>query len=308
MSKRTMSWRETTRRRSLVRQVVLLGWAPGRSYRGHGSMRLQSPNFYSVGSRITARKIVGMRSSRGRRHRCLRSIIREQGNKMEWAYGVTTIPSRANNLLPRTLASLAGGGFPKPRLFIDGAGDTDLYRPLGLETTTHYPNLRIFGNWILSLWELYIRNPAVHRYAIFQDDFVTYRNLRGYLERCKYPERGYWNLYTFPVNQKQIPQNRMGWHLSNQRGKGAVALVFSLEAVIALLSQPHIVGRPRNLVRGWRAVDGGVVTALRKAGWREYVHNPSLVQHTGAVSSVQNKSHPLAPSFRGEGFDAMKLL
>ena len=36
-----------------------------------------------------------------------------------WAYGVTTVPSRRDNLLPITLGSLRKAGFDKPRLARD---------------------------------------------------------------------------------------------------------------------------------------------------------------------------------------------
>ena len=60
--------------------------------------------------------------------------------------------------------------------------------------------------------------------------------------------------------------------------------------------------------RGWKKTDGIIITAMKKAGYKEYVHNPSLVQHTGAVSSMRNRPHPQATSFRGEDFDALELL
>ena len=222
---------------------------------------------------------------------------------LSWSYGVTTVPERLRDLLPRTLASLAAAGFSAPRLFVDGAEGIATH--FGLDVTYRYPRIRTFCNWWLALVELYVRNPAADRYAIFQDDFITYRNLRPYLEQW-YPEKGYLNLYTFPVNQQLA--KREGWYESNQRGKGAVALVFNREAVTTLLTQPHFVGRPQNAHRGHKSVDGGVVTALTKVGFKEYVHNPSLVQHTGLESSMGNKKHALATSFRGEQFDAMELL
>ncbi len=227
---------------------------------------------------------------------------------MKWSYGITTVPQRLSDLLPRTLCSLAAAGFDKPRLFVDGAKDAEKYRQFGLEVTTRFPTIHTAGNWILSLAELYIREPTAERFAIFQDDLITYRNLRQYLERCEYPEEGYWNLYTFPQNQKLVPKGVEGWFISNQRGLGAIATVFSLDAVVRLLTHPHLVKRPQDAKRGKRSIDGGIVTAFRKAGWKEYVHNPSLVQHTGVLSSMSNKRHPLSSSFRGEEFDAMELI
>jgi hypothetical protein len=232
-------------------------------------------------------------------------------------------------LLPRTLASLREAGFDKPRLFVDGANPRMAERyesEFRLEVTARHPVIRVYGNWVLSLAELYIREPNMNRYAVFQDDFVTYRNLRGYLEKCPYPEKGYWNLYTMPSNQIVCPktaggqEQKVGWYPSNQNGRGAVALIFSLEAVLTLLTNQtpvanlpgsavkHMVDRPMDCHRGWRSVDGGVSEAMTKAGWKEHVHNPSLVQHTGMVSAMRNKPHKLATSFRGEEFDAATLV
>lgn len=233
----------------------------------------------------------------------------------KWSYGLTTVPQRRKDLLPATLASLRTAGFDKPRLFVDGDPDPVSWsREFGLEVTCRHPKVRTYGNWVLSLAELYIREPGADRYAVFQDDFVTYPHLRTYLEKCSYPEKGYLNLYTFPSNQGRCPmvgqtgRQRVGWYESNQNGRGAVALVFSREAVQTLLIHQHMVERPTDAHRGWKAVDGAVVTAMRKAGWREWVHNPSLVQHTGAHSSMGNKPHLLAESFRGEEFSAMRLV
>lgn len=224
---------------------------------------------------------------------------------MKWAYGVTTCKSRLSNLLPRTLASLAKAGFPSPTLFCDGVVPSDLPETVrNLPAVFRYPTIRTFGNWVLSAWELYLRNPMADRFAIFQDDFVTYPNLREYLEACDYPRRGYWNLYTFPQNTKSFS----GWYLSNQLGKGAVALIFNNETLRTLLASNHMVDRVLDGGRGHKFVDGGVVDSLKKAGWQEYVHNPSLVQHTGLVSSMGNGTHSLADTFRGEDFDAREMI
>lgn len=183
----------------------------------------------------------------------------------------------------------------------------------GLAVTCHHPNLRTYGNWYAALWELFVRNPDYDRYAIFQDDFVTSKNLLKYLDACEYPTDGYWNLYTFPSNQKLASKTKNGgtvdgWYLSNQWGRGAVGLVFNKERVLQLLSSRHMAERPMDARRGHKAVDGAVVTALKKVGVREYVHSPSLIQHTGAVSSMGNEPHLQAVSYRGPDFDCLTLL
>lgn len=237
---------------------------------------------------------------------------------LKWAYGLTTVPSRMNGTLPITLASLARAGFPSPRLFVDGGEYSPEWKSrFGCEITHRPPPvLMTAGNWILGLYELYIRTPDADRYAMFQDDFITSPGLREYLEWCKYPVEGYWNLYTFPENEAMKPKALpYGWFRSNQLGKGAVALVFSRDIVVELLSSRHMAERPQDRTRGVRAIDGGIVSALakRKTDGRvspipEYVHSPSLVQHIGDSSSIGNKPHPKAISFKGESFDFRELI
>ncbi len=223
-----------------------------------------------------------------------------------WAYGVTTVPTRLSDLLPRTLKSLDAAGFPNPRLFIDGTSP----RPCldkSYDITWREPAVRTHGNWVLSMYELYIRQPNSTYFVIFQDDFVTMVNLREYLERTVYQnpaqQQVYYNLYTFPANEGEP-----GWHESNQRGFGAVGLVFNYLALEALFTAQHLFARPTDPRRGHKSVDGGIVSAMRKQGYKELVHTPSLLQHTGLQSSMGNKRQPLATSFYGESFDALDML
>lgn len=220
-----------------------------------------------------------------------------------WAYGVTTVDSRLDTTLPLSLTTLADAGFPNPRLFVDGAQSVPAYLSK-YEITYRYPKIKTFGNWVLALAELYLRDPKATYYALFQDDIIACKNLRQYLEKCKFPERGYLNLYTFPQNE----QPEIGWHLSNQRGLGALALILNNEGVRTVLHSMHTVNRPLDLKRGWKSIDGGIVTAFNQAGWKEYIHIPSLVQHQDGPSSMSNRQHPKAGTFPGVDFDALELL
>lgn len=230
------------------------------------------------------------------------------GRKLKWQYGVTTIRRRAETTLPQTLKSLITAGFERPHLFVDGDYDGMWWKTqFGLDVTCHYPKLRTFGNWVLALASLYILKPDADRYAVFQDDFVTYHNLREYLDRVPYPQNGYMNLYSFPENER-LANGAIGFYPTQQTGQGAVALVFSQQAVRVLLSTEYMVNRPQDPSKGWRAVDGGIVSAMKSVGWREFVHNPSLVQHIGHVSSMGNGRHAQSKTFRGPDYDALKLL
>jgi len=225
---------------------------------------------------------------------------------MIWATAVTTVPSRFGDLLPKTLESLAKAGFENPHLFIDGEIKDVVPEYLHPYTKTfRFARLRTFGNWVMAAWELYLRNPKADRFVIFQDDLEACTNLKEYLEKCEYPAKGYLNLLCFPENEKP----KKGWYLSNQDGKGAVGLVFSNEALRTLLAQPHMVNRPLDAKRGHCSIDGGIVTAMKDAGWFEYVHNPSLIQHTGnGNSSMGHAPFPIASTYLGAEFDALTLL
>lgn len=258
---------------------------------------------------------------------------------LQWSYGVTTVSQRRRDLLPGTLASLASAGFDSPVLFVDG-GDADDYKGFRLDTVVRTRKLRTFGTWVSALWELYVRDPGADRYAVFQDDIVACVNLKRYINAAKYPEKGYLNLYTFPAQKDVAPLDSAGRvqvgffegmyvhpcenckgrggclnctkgsrdERRLQKGLGAVALVFDREAAITLLSSRFMVERPLDRDRGHRAVDGGIVTAMNYAGYREFVHWPSLVQHVGIESSMGNMPHPTADSHPGPQFDALTLL
>ena len=228
---------------------------------------------------------------------------------MLWSYGMTCVPSRLNTTALKTLRALTAAGFESPRLFVDGPGG--IPEPYcHLEVTQHVPRLRTFGNWVTAAWELYIRSPRADRYAIFQDDFVTYQNLRLYLEKSPYPKNSYLNLYVYPSKHNDKERD-IGWFEAEQKGLGAVALVFDNRSMRQLLQAMHLVDRPFNAYgtkKEYKSVDGAIVTALNKANIKEYCHNPSLVQHIGMQSSMGNGVHPQAKTFRGETYNALSLV
>jgi len=235
---------------------------------------------------------------------------------MRWTYGITTVPARFDTVLPRTLHSLALAGFGEPRLFVDGEQCPDIYEQrFDLPVTAHYPVIHVYPNFLLGLWELYLREPDAERYAMFQDDLVSVRNLRQYLEHTPYPPLGYLNLYTFMNNEALVKDKPVGFLPASQNGRGALGLVFTREAVITLLGSPHLAKRVQQtqtckagLRRGWTHADGAVVEAMNAAGWSEYVHNPSLLRHTGSKSATGSAQYASDKTFPGEDFDALEWL
>lgn len=236
----------------------------------------------------------------------------------KWTYGITTVPERRETTLPLTLESLRFSGFDKPIVFCDGMKDGSRTKaqpyPGGLDTVYRSARLGAYGNFILALWELYIRSPLLDRYAVFQDDLICSKNLKAYLDKQELPKQGYWNLFTFmKSNEERVQGKPPGWYEADQYGRGGLALVFSREAVVQLLSSKCSVMKPQHAKFGKSKLDGAVVTALapthKQPGgiFKEYIHNPSLVQHIGDVSAIGHRSQPKALTFK-QDFDCLSLL
>lgn len=151
-----------------------------------------------------------------------------RGRRLRWACGVTTVPGRRADVLPRTVRSLAAAGFDRPWLFVDGCDDLQGWRrEYGLDAdrecepahgvraagvTCRYPRVRAYASWVLALAELYYRDPLAERFALFQDDVVCVGGLRAYLEAASaaaWPGsgapgavgKGYWNLWLNPRSE-----------------------------------------------------------------------------------------------------------
>lgn len=226
-----------------------------------------------------------------------------------WSYGITAVPQRLETTLPDTLRSLKKSGFDEPTIFFDG------YFPNGFGYESIYsivqkripivihPTICHLANWMTALLYIYTSNCQADRYALFEDDLLCVSNLREYLDSLVYPEMGYWNLLTHDENL--LLTNKVeGWHKSNQKGRGALGLVFDRKAVQDLLTNRQFIERP---LGNKQNADGMVMDTLRPMGYSEYIHYPSLLQHTGTVSAMGHHYGKVS-GFKGEGYNPMERL
>jgi len=224
---------------------------------------------------------------------------------IKWTYGITTVPERIRTTLGPTIQSLAEAGFDQPRLFIDGAKDVMNHTEWSLPITCRWPRVSIVKNWIMSATELLLREPSANRIAIFQDDIVICKNTRQYLESFSYPNQSYLNLYCPPEYEKITEE--IGWFETTQKGRGAVALVFDRDTLLALISQTSLFNRVKS-VHGWKCIDGAIIDTFKKMNIKERAHRPSLVYHTGRMSTLRNSWRDLPATFPGKDFNALDLL
>lgn len=135
-----------------------------------------------------------------------------------------------------------------------------------------------------ALFYLYSTTSA-ERIAIFEDDIAACSGLREYLDRQPLPEHRYWNLLTHDENLLERRSVDSGWFESNQLGRGACGLVFDRKGVDELLRAAHFVRAPAD---NRTMADAVVIETFRALGYRELVHYPSLLQHTGYKSTLNN--------------------
>lgn len=241
-------------------------------------------------------------------------------SQLKWACGVTTVPSRRDTTLPRTLESLRGAGFQPLRLFVDGEKDALSWGYMGYEYTLRHPAVHAFGNFWLGLLELYLRDPLAEMFAVFQDDILLCRNTRQYMEASlpALDRPAYYNLFTCRPNEELVRSRGRGWRLSNQLGWGGQALVFPRDTMVRMFQSKHLAERPLGMRdgvpcpdRAWRNLDGGVYASVKSFGGVEVVHYPSLVYHADCPSAIGNtRSDPRMAqgTWPGESHDAMTWL
>ena len=210
------------------------------------------------------------------------------GKVATWAVGVTTAPRRLPTL-ERSVRSVLDSGWDDPVLFVDGEVDVPPSCAT-LATCRRTPAVGAFPNYVLSLAELFMRDPHADAYLMIQDDALMLGTpaMREYLQSVLWPGDGAWiaSLYC----SKQYTQASLGWHtFPDSWVWGAVAFVFSPEALRQFLASP-LVYQHRALpdAKGLSRIDVVIGQVAVANEIPILFPSPSLVQHIGTVSTIWN--------------------
>ncbi|MEM8735680.1 MAG: hypothetical protein AAGG44_15705, partial [Planctomycetota bacterium] len=214
------------------------------------------------------------------------SKLESRATVKSWAVGITTSPRRLPTLEP-CVRSVVQAGWTEPVLFIDG--DVDLPDSLSsLESSRRPSALGAFPNYVLSLAELYMRDPLADAYLIIQDDALCIPSpaTRQYIERVLWPFSGpcMASLYC----SKKYNQTDAGWHLFPESWVwGAVAFVYSNEAVKQILAEPALwKHRAQPGCDGLSKIDVVIGQIAQAKEIPLIFPSPSLIQHIGTVSTI----------------------
>jgi len=157
-----------------------------------------------------------------------------------------------------------------------------------LDFCHHKPATGAFPNYVLSLCELYMRNPNADAYLLMQDDAVIFSSTatREYVESVLWPIDGpcIASLYCSAKYSKE----ESGWHqFEGNWVWGAVAFVFSPEAIKLFLTSMEVFNhRAQPDDKGLSRIDVVIGNVARANGIPMYYPSPSLVQHIGTISTI----------------------
>lgn len=226
-----------------------------------------------------------------------------------------TVSSSTRTTLAETLSSLEQAGFPRPRLFCDGANPTVLeYRCTGYEVTFREPRIGGWPNFWLALTEMVARDPNADFYVIVQDDVIFSRGVFDYLNSSQFPV----GCGVISMFCAQCHNGPFGWHRvkSDYGMAGAQAFAFPRESAFAFLAHSWTVNHRRAAPKskhfrgdGLHHIDGVVGEWCRLSGRPAVSHSPSLSQHIGYDSVMYpgfrgKRDRRYADSFPGELLDA----
>ena len=182
------------------------------------------------------------------------------------AVGLTTCMRQGFSYVADTLESLAAAGF-EPTVFNDEKRDLGAY-----------------GASKHALRSLLDAQPDADGYLIFQDDIIAAKNLAAYLDAVLWPDDvakiGAISLFTPMPRAVEGATGFERCDFSEDRlTTGGLGLILPKHAAETLLRDPP---RPGSR-HGW---DLSVAEMCIREGLDWWYHHPSLLKHTGEISSI----------------------
>ncbi len=211
------------------------------------------------------------------------SPVQPRISKIEnWAVAVITAP-RTRNTIQKCIRSLELAGWDSGLVFSE-PNQT-------IKSTSNWPvtyrasKIGIFGNFILGLYELFIRNIEADAFLIVQDDMVASLDLRQKLESWFWTTTEPHIISLFSPDAVDTEPG-LGWSSSNFYRGGPNALVLSHETVQALLtSMIHFRYYAYAKTEESTFDDLGIFHWAKMHNFETLYCKPSLMHHIAAYST-----------------------
>lgn len=211
-----------------------------------------------------------------------------------WSVGITTSRRRVPSL-ERTIESVVASGWERPRLFCDGSVSIPIHWS-DLPVSSRNPRTGAWPAWYLALTEMLLRDPHADAYVLFQDDIELpgRGDLRDWLESLLWPgdKPGIVSLYC----SSEYRRDEAGWYrFEGDWVWGATAFVYSPDTLRQiLLSTELLKHRWDGTGRGLKGIDVAIGAWAAKSDTPIWFPTPSLVQHTGQVSTLWDTARAVA--------------
>lgn len=204
------------------------------------------------------------------------------GQIKKWAVGITTSP-RKYPTITKTIKALEGAGWNEGTIFAEPGeyGHNNQNWPY----VYRHKNAGIFGNWMLGLYELFIRNIDADAFFMIQDDIVISPNTREYLENALWFSDEPHLVSLFGPNAIDKDENN-GWRSTTEYHGGPNSIIMSHETVQEVLSsltplRYYGVQKLKNSSFD----DLGIFALMHENNWNVYYPKPSIGDHIGHQST-----------------------
>lgn len=200
----------------------------------------------------------------------------------DWAVGITTA-ARPVDYLPATLRSLREAGWGEVTVFAEPSTPIPPGQPASVAQRHQGP----WPSFLRCLSSLVATSPQAAAYGVWQDDTLTARNCRRWLEGQE-PRSGISSLYISEHQSKDRPPGWSAFDLGDPANGpvkvpyGACAVVMPPDVARLLLTNPP---EPQAI----RMTDTWLGKFCQEAGLPFWQHVPSLVRHVGRESSLARK-------------------
>ena len=210
-----------------------------------------------------------------------------------WMVGVITAP-RTHSTLKWSLNTIKGAGWDRGIIFNDSA-DCPINDP-NWPVVARHSKLGLFRNFILGLYELFLRDTKADAYLIIQDDMLCIENLRSYLEKTLWFDSKPHIISPFApynVNHTAYPNIHGDWRSTDMYTAGPNSLVLSNETTRAILSDmDDVIGYHEEAVaRGDSFEDLGIYHWANRHGYKTYWPIHGLIDHIGLHSTHRPHQH-----------------
>jgi len=203
------------------------------------------------------------------------------GDKIKkWAVGVVTAPRKISTIT-KTIKALEKAGWENGIIFAEP--NSYIYQNNNWEYVHRSKRLGIFGNWMLGLYELFIRNIDADAFFMIQDDILVPPNTRNYLERSLWFTETPHLVSLFGMFDND-PEYQ--WREVYKYEGGPNSIIMSHETVQEILSsliplQYYGIQSKKNTSFD----DLGIFSLMSKNNWPTFYPKPSISDHIGHYST-----------------------